>query len=290
MAALQQMQPGDAPGVLKKIQEEFRPEKTPNREWEAFLHRWGEIAPAESLAYAMQRDTPNSQGYFLKHFLEGWARGDCSAAAKWLNEHPTVPEWEAAFGGLLRGMASKDPLGATKTALASISDDAGWLRDNAAGYLAAAIMRQGGSDELQKWFASLPAQTKGEVEFKKKAMYSVAQHLDFQDSKIARQWLLAQPSEPWRSEAAYHLVAMKWGKEDPAAALTWLSELATGKVPVRPGAGRQIFQEWSMKKPGEAEQWAKSANNPPFLQFLASAKEPAKQPAKLPTTQPPSQQ
>lgn len=276
MAALREMQPGDAPAIFKKFKEEFRPEKTPNREWEAFLHRWGEIAPNESLAYAMKRDTANAQGYFLKHFIEGWARVDDAAAAQWLNEHQDIPEWEGAFAGLLRGKASRDPQGATRTALASIPEDAdaNWLRDTTAAYLAAAIMRKGGADELTNWFAKIPTQTKNEVKFKEKAMLAVAQHLDSMDSKVARQWLLAQPIEPWRSEAAYQLIAKKWAKQNPAAALTWLSGLAAGTIPVRPAAGKEIYQDWSDEKPDAAEQWAKSVSDQSFLQFIGAVKAP----------------
>lgn len=279
MAALQQMQPGDAPAVFKKFKEEFRPEKTPNREWEAFLHRWGEIDPNESLAYAMKRDTANAQGYFLKYFVEGWARVDDAAAARWLNERPDIPEWDGAFAGLLRGKASRDPWAATKTALASIPEDASanWLRDSTAAYLAAAIMRKGGADGLKNWFADIPTQAKSEARFKERAMQAVTQHLDSIDHKMARHWLLAQPIESWFSGAAYQVVAKEWAKEDPAAALTWLSGLAAGKIPVRPPAGKEIYQDWSDEKPDGAEQWAKSVDNQPFLQFIGAVKAPPRQ-------------
>lgn len=276
MAALKEMQPGDASAMFKKFKEEYRPEKTPNREWEAFLHRWGEIDPTESLAYALKRDTANAQGYFLKHFLEGWARVDDAAAVRWLNEHPDIPEWEGAFAGLLRGKASRDPQGATRTALTSIPEDASanWLRDNTAAYLAAAILRRGGGDELRNWFANIPTQTKTEAKFKERAMQAVAHHLDSLDSKVARQWLLAQPIEAWHSEAAYQLIAKKWGKGEPGAALTWLAALAAGKIPMRPAAGKEIYQDWSDVKPDEAEQWTKSVSDQSFLQFIGAVKAP----------------
>jgi hypothetical protein len=281
IAALREMKPEDALPIFARIKEEIPPDKAPNREWEAFLRGWGEADPKGAFEFALSRETPKSQGFFLKMMIEGWARRDHAAAAQWLNEHPNAPEWDGICAGLLRGMASRDPWMASATAIASIPDGSDWLRDYAAGYLAAAMARRGGMEELKRWFESLPAGTEMERKFKEKGLSLTAQQLGQSDPAEARKWLEAQPPSPWRSSNAYALAAKKLAKTDRAGALNWLASLPAGQAPVGREAGREIFRAWQEEKPEEATQWTRTVTDQKFLADIgALRKEPGERPEK----------
>jgi hypothetical protein len=276
IGAFGEMKAEDALPVQQRLKEEVQPEKGPLREREALFRQWGAVDPQGAIAFAKTLGDEKAQGYVLKLMVEGWARKDSAAAARWLDGWPTAPDWEGVCAGLIKGIASKDPWLASQTAVASIPGECNYLRGIAVPYLAEAMMRRGGIEELKRWFASLPSGNSPERKCKEKAMQTVAHHLDRTDPAQARQWLMAQPVEPWKSDAAYHLVARKWAKDDPAAALTWLAGLAGGAVPVRPAAGKEIFQDWSSEKPDAAAQWAQGVSNTAFLQFIGAVKPPPK--------------
>jgi len=272
IAALREMKPEDALPLFARIKEDIQPDKAPNREWEAFLRGWGEVDPKGAFEFALSRDTPKSQGFFLKMMIEGWARRDYVAAAQWLNEHPNAPEWDGICAGLLRGIASRDPWLASATAIASIPDGSDWLRDYAAGYIAAAMARRGGTEEVKRWFESIPAGSDMERKFKEKGMSLTAQQLEQGDPAEARKWLRAQPPEPWRSPAAYAAAAKKLAKTDRAGALTWLASLPKGAAPLDMEAGREIYRAWLAEKPEEATQWAGSFVDETFLREIGALK------------------
>jgi hypothetical protein len=281
IAALREMQPEDALPIFARIKEDIQPDKAPNREWEAFLRGWGEADPKGAFEFALRQETPKAQGFFLKMMIEGWARRDYAAAAHWLNEHPNAPEWDGICAGLLRGIASRDPWMASETAIASIPDGSDWLRDYAAGYIAAAMGRRGGMEELKRWFESIPAGTAMERKFKEKGMALTAQQLEQSDPAEARKWLEAQPPELWRSRSAYTSAAKKLAKTDRAGALNWLASLPAGKATVGREAGREIFRAWQEEKPEEAMQWSRTVTDHRFLTDISALqKAPGERPAK----------
>jgi hypothetical protein len=170
---------------------------------------------------------------------------------------------------------------ASQTAVASIPDEAGWLRNTAAMDLAGAMDRRGGSEELKRWFGSLPVGTANESKCKEKAMEATAKHLAHRDLTAARQWLETQPPEPWRSKAAYALVAKKIAETDRAAALSWLAAIPAGTATVGREAGREIFRAWQEEKPDEAMQWMRTVTDPKFLADIGALKKaPGERPAK----------
>lgn len=134
-----------------------------------------------------------------------------------------------------------------------------------------------GSEELQRWFASIPAGTPTERKFKQKALQTVALHLEHRDLETAKRWLETQPPEPWRSSPACALVAKKLAKTDRALALNWLAAVPRGAAPVGREAGKEIYQAWQREKAEEATQWAKTVPNDKFLIEIGPLKPAPKQ-------------
>ncbi len=270
------MQPGDALAVQERLKEDFKSDKGPNREREALYRRWGEVDPAAAIEFAKTFADEKAHGYVLKLMIEGWARKDPAAAAQWLDGWPTAPDWEGVCAGLIKGIACKDPWMAAQTAIASISDETNvktnWLRDSVVSTLAEAMVRQGGVEQLRRWFGSIPGGTPAERKFKQKAMHTVALHLEYRDLQAAKQWLETQPPVPWLSTPAFALVAKRLAETDRGAALNWLASLPASATPVGTEAGREIYQSWLAQKPEEVTQWARTVTNEKFLREISATK------------------
>jgi hypothetical protein len=265
LEALGGMKPEDAPAVRQKLKDGFLPNKDFNPERDAFYRCWGEIDPAGVIAFAKTQPDPKAQGWVLKLMIEGWARKDYAAAAKWLDGWPEAPDWEGVCMGLIRGIASHDPWMASQTAVASIPEGTGGLRETAVVYLAAAMERRGGPAEVKRWFESLPDSTLSERKFKEKAMHQAALHLEHTAPEELRPWLEAQPPKLWRAPAAYATAAKNLAQTDPAAALNWLAALPQRPVPLKIGAGKEIYRTWSGENPEAAMAWIKTVVDQNFL-------------------------
>jgi hypothetical protein len=275
LAALGEMKAEDALAVQERLKEDFRPDKGPNREREALYRRWGEVDPAGAIAIAKTLGDEKAQGYVLKLMIEGWARKDPAAAAQWLDGWPSAPDWEGVCAGLIKGIAARDPWMAAQTAVASTPEASdvktNWLRDAVVSTLAEAMMRRGGSEELQRWFASIPSGTPAELKFKQKAMHTVALHLEHRDPAAMKRWLETQPPAPWLSVPAYALAARRLARADPAASLDWLAALPGDAPSVRGQAGKDVYKEWLAEKPDEASQWVRTMTQEAFLREIGAA-------------------
>jgi hypothetical protein len=272
IGALGEMKSQDAPHVRQRLADDFQPEKVASREKDAFFRQWGAVDPQGAIAYAKTQADEKAQGWVLKTMIEGWARKDHAAAAHWLDGWPTAPDWEGICTGLIKGIASKDPWMATQTAIASFPEQAQWHREAMVTYLADAMERRGGNDELKRWFESIPGATPVERKWKQKAMHEVALRLEHRDLTAAKQWLVAQPAEPWRSSAAYALVAKKLAATDRAAALSWLASIPAGTATVGREAGKEIFRDWVAEKPDNAARWAGTVTDQKFLIDIGALK------------------
>lgn len=216
LAYLDQLDPSE----LKDAVDHFRSLGiTDNRfgEYSMLLTAWAKADPTSALAYAKE----NTRGGFATDtILSAWAGNDPDAALAWAKANHNPDEGENPYlAGIIRGLASADPLKATEL-LTSMGFSE--QRGEALAAILPHILSQG-ADAAREWISNI-----ADDRLRDGAMSRVADQLAAKDPKGTADWLLANPGQATQSRMDDVLAA--WTEKDKDGAIAYYKALPAGEA------------------------------------------------------------
>jgi hypothetical protein len=179
-------------------------------EYSMLLSAWAKVDPIGALAYAKENTgTP----FATDTIIATWASNDPEAAIRWAEENHQSEGANPFLVGIIRALASTDPLRATQL-LTSMPRSV--ERGSALDGLLPALLAQGDA-ATREWIESLQDEA-----LRNGAMMRVAEKFAKNDPQGTLAWLLANPSEA--TQRRMDDVFRTWaGKDEPAAMSAYLA-------------------------------------------------------------------
>ena len=253
--------------------------KTRNRAMGIAVQIWGQQAPREALAWALQLPKPEEQSQFIRTVLGEWAQREPEAAISQLLSLPEGLRDQAARNVVeivarndpdqARLIAERLPPGRGRDQALSLvavnwagrdpgaaADFARNLSEGAAAdawpNIARTWMQRGEPSVTAQWVAQLP-----EGPARSGAARNVIDQWAKSDPAAAAQWLERLPAGPTRDVAAATFATEVRGT-DPASAMEWAATVSN--LNQREAAVRQVHDTWRKKDPAAAKAWLENTN------------------------------
>lgn len=205
-------------------------------EYSMLLSAWAKVDPTSALAYAKENtDNP----FATDTILSTWASNDPEAAIRWAEENHKGEGANPFLVGIIRALASTDPLRATQL-LTSMPRSV--ERGSALDGILPALLAQGDS-ATREWIASLEDEA-----LRSGAMMRVAEKFAETDPKGTIAWLMENPSEA--TQRRMDDVFSTWASKDGSAAMSAYLALPAGEN--RSNALRGIINNIATSDPQQA--------------------------------------
>jgi hypothetical protein len=209
---------------------------------------WGEQAPRDAIAWALQLAQPQEQAQLVRNLLENWVQREPDAATAQLLTLPAFIRDDVAHD-FVEAIARKDPEDARRIAERF---PPGRAREQSLG--AVAVSWAGRDPSAAAEFAQNLSQEAAADAWPKIARTWVQRG----DPSATAQWVAQLPEGPARSSAAHNVID-SWAKTEPAGAAQWLEQLPSG--PTRDAAAATFATEVRGKDPATAMEWAVTVSN-----------------------------
>ncbi len=184
-------------------------------EYSMLLSAWAKVDPIGALAYAKENTgTP----FATDTIIATWASTDPEAAIRWAKENHEGEEANPYLVGIIRALASTDPLRATQL-LTSMPRSV--ERGSALDGLLPALLAQGDA-ATREWIESIQDEA-----LRSGAMMRVAEKFAQSDPQGTIAWLLENPSEA--TQRRMDDVFRTWASKDESAAMSAYLALPAGE-------------------------------------------------------------
>ena len=260
----------EAPAVQQLIHDLNREGLQLPEEWEAFIHRWGELDGGAAAQHALSKSGEPWVGRGLMTIMSGWASKDPAAAAAWLNAHGDNPHFDQAMQGIVSGMAETDPAAATQVALSSLPEGNRPMASSLMEQLAESVVRTGKNPAMLEWFEALPVDANG-IGIKNAAFGHVWWRLQAASLDDAATWLASNADKPWRNDRQYGETTAIMAQKDPVAALDWAGSLPPSPVDGRWPGVNSTLRNWIAQDAAAAAAYANSQPATPFGDYVRQA-------------------
>ena len=235
---LDSITPEQAPLLMNSMRLRGRLGVGGHEEYRWLVDRWGDIDGETVNAWAFKID--GDDGYKSSHItniaIKAWTRNDPEAALNWLAAQEDIPLKTGMREGLLHGIMDYHPDRATELLAAMEATPA--ERTQANKLLATRISRMEGAEELDAWFAGLPADTPGRDEIGKHVTrihidHGVAHAVEWAQHEPARLTEVLQHYAVHSQEPLFEYYASQAGSIDSKAesALRHAADIWTNKNP-----------------------------------------------------------